>query len=68
MNALDPQARSPLVIGGSIGQRLSQRVGASLVRRLVEPQSDACEGALRLLEHPWQFLNDKPFLRQDMAA
>ena len=68
VNALDPQAQSPLVIGGSIGQRLSQRVGASMVRRLVEPQSDACEGALRLLEHPWQFLNDKPFLRQDMAA
>ena len=68
VKALDPQEQLPLVLSGSIGQRLSQRVNDSMMQRLVEPQSDACEGALRLLDRPWQFLNDKSFLHQDMAA
>jgi glucosamine kinase len=47
--ALDPGGRLPLVVTGSIGQRLQSRLGPSIRARLVEPAGDAVDGALRLI-------------------
>ena len=47
--ALDPDGRLPLVVSGSIGQRLQSRLAPSIRARLVEPSGDAVDGALRLI-------------------
>ena len=47
--ALDPDGRLPLVVTGSIGQRLQSRLAPSIRARLVEPAGDAVDGALRLI-------------------
>jgi glucosamine kinase len=47
--ALDPEGRLPLVVSGSIGQRLQSRLAPSVRARLVAPAGDAIDGALRLI-------------------
>ena len=47
--ALDPEGRVPLVVSGSIGQRLQSRLAPSVRARLVVPAGDAIDGALRLI-------------------
>jgi glucosamine kinase len=47
--ALDPDARLPLVVTGSIGLRLQTRLAPSIRARLVAPAGDAIDGALRLI-------------------
>ena len=47
--ALDPDGRLPLVVSGSIGQRLQPRLAPSVRARLVVPAGDAIDGALRLI-------------------
>jgi glucosamine kinase len=47
--ALDPEGRLPLVVSGSIGQRLQPRLAPSVRARLVVPAGDAIDGALRLI-------------------
>jgi glucosamine kinase len=47
--ALDPDARLPLVVTGSIGLRLQTRLSPSIRARLVAPAGDAIDGALRLI-------------------
>lgn len=41
----------PVVVRGSIGERLVERWPAALRELIVEPQGDSIEGALRLLRH-----------------
>ena len=52
--AIDPRGRLPLVVAGSIGERLAPRMRPALRSRLVAAQAGAAEGALvlarRLLE------------------
>lgn len=66
VQALDPNATLSLVMTGSMGQRLAPRLRADMARRLVQPQGDACDGALRLLQQPWGFLTQAPV--QELAA
>lgn len=47
--ALDPEGRLPLVVSGSIGQRLQDRLASAIRDRLVEPEGDAIDGALCLI-------------------
>lgn len=47
--ALDPQQTLPLALLGGIGRRLLPYLPAALQARLVPPQGDAMDGALRLL-------------------
>jgi len=47
--ALDPEGRLPLVVSGSIGERLQSRLAPSIHARLVVPAGDAIDGALRLI-------------------
>jgi glucosamine kinase len=47
--ALDADGTLPLVISGSIGQRLQPRLAPQVRARLVEPAGDAIDGALRLI-------------------
>jgi glucosamine kinase len=47
--ALDPTGALPLVISGSIGQRLLPRLAPGVRARLVEPAGDAIDGALHLI-------------------
>ena len=47
--ALDPAGALPLVISGSIGQRLLPRLAPGVRARLVEPAGDAIDGALHLI-------------------
>jgi glucosamine kinase len=47
--ALDPDGRLPLVVSGSIGGRLQNRLAPSIRARLVAPAGDAIDGALRLI-------------------
>jgi glucosamine kinase len=47
--ALDPRGALPLVVRGSIGQRLQSRFTTAIRSRLVEPAGDALDGALRLI-------------------
>jgi glucosamine kinase len=47
--ALDKDAKLPLAISGSIGQRLLPRLSADIQSRVVEAQSDAATGALHLI-------------------
>jgi glucosamine kinase len=46
--AVDPTHTLPLVVAGSIGQRLVPRLGAALAACVVPPQGDAMDGALTL--------------------
>lgn len=46
--ALDPEHRLPLALGGSIAQRLATRLPAPLAARLVSPEGDAMDGGLAL--------------------
>ncbi len=48
--ALDPKGALPLVLSGSIAQRLQPRLPAALLARCVAPAGDACDGALRLIQ------------------
>ncbi len=48
--ALDPEGDLPLVLAGSIAQRLQPWLPAALLARCVDPQGDAIDGAL-LLAH-----------------
>jgi glucosamine kinase len=47
--ALDPSQELPLVLTGSIGQRLRPRLSAGLQSRLVEAAGDSADGALYLV-------------------
>ena len=47
--ALDADGTLPLVVSGSIGQRLQPRLAPRVRARLVEPAGDAIDGALRLI-------------------
>jgi glucosamine kinase len=47
--ALDPGLQLPIVILGSIGQRMAERLAPALRDRLVEPSGDAVDGAHRLV-------------------
>lgn len=47
--ALDPEGGLPLVVTGSIGDRLRPRLAAPIRARLVEPAGNAIDGALRLI-------------------
>jgi len=50
--ALDPEGALPLVVSGSIGERLRPRLALPVRARLVEPAGDAIDGALYLIrEH-----------------
>lgn len=46
--AVDPRGRLPLVMGGSIGERLAPRMRPAVRSRIVAPQAGAAEGALNL--------------------
>lgn len=46
--ALDPEHRLALALGGSIAQRLATRLPAPLAARLVTPEGDAMDGGLAL--------------------
>jgi len=48
-HALDPGSRLPLVVSGSVGARLQDRLAPSIRARLVEPAGDSVDGALRLI-------------------
>ncbi|HEX7689004.1 MAG TPA: BadF/BadG/BcrA/BcrD ATPase family protein, partial [Burkholderiaceae bacterium] len=47
--ALDPGLQLPIVLLGSIGQRMADRLPAALRARIVEPSGDAVDGAHRLV-------------------
>ncbi len=47
--AVDPRGRLPLVLAGSVGERLAQRLRPALRARLAVPRGDAVSGALMLL-------------------
>lgn len=47
--ALDPGGTLPVVVSGSVGQRLQPRLPAALLARCIGPIGDATQGALRLL-------------------
>lgn len=47
--SLDAGAALPLVVAGSIGERLKPRLASDLKARLVEPAGDALDGALHLI-------------------
>ena len=49
IRALDPKGELPLVVAGSIGQRLVHRLSPDVVARVVTPQGDAMDGALSLV-------------------
>lgn len=46
--AIDPQGRLPLALGGSVAERLAPRMSGALRRRLVAAQGGAVDGALAL--------------------
>jgi glucosamine kinase len=68
VQALDPHGALPLVIVGSVGERLCSRLSAQTQHRLVTAQADACQGARLLFEHPWSFLDGARTLHQDALA
>jgi glucosamine kinase len=45
---LDPVGDLPLVVAGSIGQRLLPQLSPAIARRVVAQQGDAMDGALAL--------------------
>lgn len=49
-HAVDPEGRLPLVVSGSVGQRLTSRLSPELRARLQPAHGDALDGALRLLQ------------------
>jgi glucosamine kinase len=53
-DALDPGGMLPLVVTGSIGQRLQPRLPERLQRRLTTPQGDSADGALWLARRALQ--------------
>jgi len=52
--ALDPSGRLPLVVTGSLGQRLRPRLAPELLARCVEPAGDSADGALLLARLAWE--------------
>jgi len=68
VQALDPHGALPLVIAGSVGERLCARLSAQTQQRLVPAQADACEGARLLLKRPWAFLDGAKTRQQDALA
>jgi glucosamine kinase len=52
--ALDPDAGLPLVVAGSIGLRLMERLPEPLRKRIVEAKADAATGALTLIQQALQ--------------
>ena len=50
VHAVDPEGALPLVLSGSVAQRLAPQFSAPLRARLVNAQGDAMDGALRLLQ------------------
>ena len=52
--ALDPGGTLPVVLLGSIGLQMSDRVSAALRRRVVKPAGDAIDGAHRLVRQQIQ--------------
>ncbi len=46
--ALDPEGVLPLVVAGSVGQKLQHRFSPALLARCVPPAGDAVDGAVRL--------------------
>lgn len=49
--ALDPEARLPLALGGSVALRLADRLSPRWRQRLVPAHADAAVGALLLIRH-----------------
>lgn len=49
VDAMDPLGELPIVVGGSVGQRLAPRLPARLHTRSLPARADATEGALHLL-------------------
>jgi glucosamine kinase len=49
VQALDPSQTLPLVVTGSVGLRLKERLAPALQHRLVEPAGDSADGALFLV-------------------
>jgi glucosamine kinase len=49
VHALDPSGRLPLVLTGSVGQRLKARLAPALRERLVDAAGDSADGALFLV-------------------
>jgi glucosamine kinase len=47
--ALDPEAALPMVVTGSVGQRLQPRFAPALLARCVEAAGDSADGALHLI-------------------
>jgi glucosamine kinase len=52
--AVDPRGRLPLVVGGSIGERLAPRMRPAVRGRLVTPRAGAAEGAVALARAAWR--------------
>jgi glucosamine kinase len=50
VKALDPEGELPLVLAGSVAERLAPRLPAALRSRCVAAQGDAVAGALQLLQ------------------
>ena len=55
--ALDPAGQLPLVVTGSVGQRLQPLMPAPLRARCTVPAGDAAQGALRLLHQQLAIMN-----------
>jgi glucosamine kinase len=68
VRALDPPGVLALVVCGSVGNRLASRLSPDMVRRMVVPKGDACEGALLLLEQHRSFLDDCHVLQDEGVA
>jgi glucosamine kinase len=52
--AVDPRGRLPLVLGGSIGERLAPRMRPAVRGRLVTAKAGAAEGAVALARAAWR--------------
>src|SRR5260221_4583 len=61
--ALDPTGALPLVVAGSIGQRLRSRLAPPVRVRLVEPAGDAADGALYLIRERLRLTEESPDAR-----
>ena len=56
--AIDPRGRLPLVVSGSIGERLALRLQAGVRSRLVPARGGAALGALTLLQQPEEAMEE----------
>lgn len=56
--AIDPSGSLPLVVSGSIGERLAPRMRADLRTRMVPARGGAAAGALALLQEPQAVLEE----------